>query len=47
MKLIKNGNFVMEEIDKREEYDIKALNPRKNPCAKKIKKPVAMNMSIT
>ncbi len=31
----------------REEYDIKALNPRKNPYAKGLKKPVTMNISIT
>ena len=43
MKSIKDGDFVMEEMDMREEYDIKALNPRKNPYAKKIKKPVTMN----
>ncbi|MCM1040223.1 MAG: antitoxin [Ruminococcus sp.] len=37
----------MEEIDMREEYDIKALNPRKNPYAQKIKKPVTMNMNVS
>ncbi len=37
----------MEEMDMREEYDIKNLNPRKNPYAKKIKKPVTMNMNVT
>lgn len=37
----------MEEMDMREEYDIKALNPRKNPYVKKIKKPVTMNMNVT
>lgn len=31
----------------REEYDVKALNPRKNPYAKAIKKPITMNVSIT
>lgn len=31
----------------REEYDIKALNPRKNPYAKAAKKPVTMNISVT
>lgn len=30
-----------------DEYDIKALNPRKNPYAKKIRKPVTMNMNVT
>lgn len=35
LKSIKDGDFVMEEMDMREEYDIKALNPRKNPYAKK------------
>lgn len=44
---MKGGDFVMEEMDMREEYDIKTLNPRKNPYAKKIKKPVTMNMSVT
>ena len=47
MRSIKDGDFEMEEMDMREEYDIKALNPRKNPYAKKIKKPVTMNMSVT
>ena len=28
----------------RDEYDIKSLNPRKNTYAKKMKKPVTMNM---
>ena len=31
----------------REEYDVKALNPRKNPYAKSLKKPITMNVSIT
>ena len=31
----------------REEYDIKALNPRKNPYAKKTKQQVTMNMNTT
>lgn len=29
----------------REEYDIKNLNPRKNPYAKKLKQQVTMNMT--
>ena len=29
----------------REEYDIKALNPRKNPYAEKSKQQVTMNMN--
>ena len=33
--ITEGGEFVMEEMDMREEYDIKALNPRKNPYAKK------------
>lgn len=37
----------MEEMDMREEYEIKVLNPRKNPYARKVKKPVTMNMSMT
>lgn len=28
----------------REEYDIKALNPRKNPYAKKLKKQITINI---
>ena len=47
LRLMKGGDFVMEEMDMLEEYDIKALNPRKNPYAKKVKKPVTMNMSVT
>lgn len=31
----------------REEYDIRALNPRKNPYAKAVKKPITMNVSVT
>lgn len=31
----------------REEYDIKALNPRKNPYTKVVKKPITMNISVT
>lgn len=31
----------------REEYDIKTLNPRKNPCAKNMKKPIIMNVSVS
>ena len=31
----------------REEYDIKSLNPRKNPYAKKMKQQVTMNMNTT
>lgn len=30
----------------REEYDIKNLNPRKNPYAKKLKKQVTININI-
>ena len=29
----------------KEEYDIKALNPRKNPYAKKLKKQVTININ--
>lgn len=28
----------------REEYDIKGLNPRKNPYAKDLKKPITINL---
>lgn len=31
----------------REEYDIKALNPRKNPYAKKLRKQVTMQMNVS
>lgn len=31
----------------REEYDIKKLNPKKNPYAKKIKQQVTMNMNTS
>lgn len=31
----------------REEYDIKELNPRKNPYTKALKKPITMNVSVT
>ena len=31
----------------RDEYDIKSLNPRKNPYAKKMKQQVTMNMNAT
>ena len=31
----------------RDEYDIKNLNPRKNPYAKKMKQQVTMNMNTT
>ncbi|MDO5445983.1 MAG: antitoxin [Eubacteriales bacterium] len=31
----------------REEYDIKSLNPRKNPYAGKNKKAVTMNISVS
>ena len=31
----------------REEYDIKELNPQKNPYAKKLKQQVTMNMNVS
>ena len=31
----------------RDEYNVKALNPRKNPYTKKVKQQVTMNMSVT
>ena len=31
----------------RDEYDIKSLNPRRNPYAKKTKQQVTMNMNTT
>lgn len=31
----------------REEYDIKALNPRKNPYARALKKPITMNVNVS
>ncbi len=30
----------------REEYDIKALNPRKNPYAAKLKKQITINIDV-
>ena len=36
-----------DETEMREEYDIAALNPRRNPYAKNIKKPVTMNISVS
>ena len=33
------------EKDMRDEYDIKALNPRKNPYAKALKKQVTINLN--
>lgn len=38
MDYFRNGGNVM-----REEYDIKALNPKKNPYAKALKKQAAMD----
>lgn len=34
-------------INMREEYDVRKLNPRKNPYAGKLKQQVTMNMNIT
>lgn len=31
----------------REEYNIEVLNPRKNPYAKAVKKPITMNVSVS
>jgi predicted DNA binding CopG/RHH family protein len=31
----------------REEYDVRKLNPRKNPYAGKLKQQITMNMNIT
>lgn len=31
----------------KDEYDIKGLNPRRNPYAKKMKQQVTMNMNIS
>ena len=31
----------------REEYDIKALNPRKNPYAGKVKRQVTININVS
>ena len=33
--------------DMRDEYDIKALNPRKNPYAGKTKQQVTMNINVS
>ncbi len=34
-------------INMREEYDVRKLNPRKNPYAGKLKQQITMNMNIT
>ncbi len=31
----------------REEYNIKELNPRKNPYTKNLKKPITINVSVS
>ena len=33
-----------EDVNMREEYDIKNLNPRKNPYTKKLKKQITINI---
>lgn len=35
----------MEVINMRKEYDIKNLNPRKNPYAKRLKKQITINVA--
>lgn len=35
----------MEVISMRKEYDIKNLNPRKNPYAKRLKKQITINVA--
>ena len=37
------NNF--EKNDIREEYDIKNLNPRKNPYSNRLKKPITINVN--
>ena len=37
---------VMEVNSMRDEYDIKKLNPRRNPYVKKLKKQVTINLNI-
>ena len=34
-----------EDDDMREEYDIKILNPRKNPYSNRLKKPVTIDVN--
>ena len=34
-------------IGMQDEYNIKELNPRKNPYAKNTKKPITMNVSVS
>ena len=38
--IMKVGDFM------REEYDIKNLNPRKNPYAKKLKRQITINIDV-
>ena len=33
--------------DMRDEYDIRKLNPRKNPYAQGVKKPITMNVRVS
>lgn len=42
--LKKNDVFLEKKDIMREEYDIKALNPRKNPYMKALKKQVTINL---
>lgn len=37
---------LMEVNSMRDEYDIKKLNPRRNPYVKKLKKQVTMNLNV-
>ena len=42
-----NLRFKMMVIIMREKYDIKALNPRKNPYSGEVKKQVTININTT
>lgn len=46
MKLDNIQKFLKDGDTIKEEYDIKKLNPRKNPFAKNAKKPITMNVSV-
>lgn len=41
MFILKVGDFM------REEYDIEALNPRKNPYAERLKRQISINVDIS
>ena len=38
-------NSLSKVNEMRDEYDIKALNPRKNPYSNRLKKPITINLN--